>query len=178
MPGDRERFPGGGHGRLPGQADRPGRVRDLLERWSTGRAGLARATHFEAVGRLAEREPNPTGADPPVVDPEVGRELREALGDATYDALVGTFTAGLAHALASVRAWLDRAQTASALPEVHRLAGEAGNLGFVRLRARLAGLERACAVGETPALACLAQVEAAAAEILPPGGAGTTREAA
>ena len=113
-----------------------------------------------------------------MLDPEVGRELREALGEATYEALVATFTAGLAHALANVRAWLDRGQTDSALHEVHRLAGEAGNLGFVTLRARLAGLERACAAGETPAPACLAQVEAAAAEILPPGGAGTTREAA
>ena len=61
--------------------------------------------------------------------------------------------------------------------EAHTLAGEAGNLGFVRLWTRLAELEQACRRGDAGAQSKLAQTEAAAAEVLTLR-AGAAKEAA
>jgi CheY-like chemotaxis protein len=175
MHGDRERFLAAGmDDYLAKPVDRD-RLGALLDAWARRLAGAWGGV--APTARASGPPPVPAAPDLPVVDRDVERDLRQDLGDATYERLVGSFAAGLAGALARLRAAVERGDTASALAGAHDLAGEAGNLGLARLAARLAGLERACGLGEAAARSSLALAEAAADEVLA-AGAGTALEAA
>jgi HPt (histidine-containing phosphotransfer) domain-containing protein len=178
MIGDRERYLAAGMDDYLAKPVDRARIGQLLNKWADRLVGPAAAPQTAGAPREPRGASIPTGPNLPSIDLEIEQELREDLGDATYQALVASFAADLAQALGEIRASLDQGRTASALPDAHRLAGEAGNLGFARLRARLSELECACAVGSAAARACLTLVEAAAAEVPPDGGSGSVKKAA
>ena len=176
MHGDRERFLEAGMDDYIAKPIDRACLEGLLEAWSQGLAG-PKGSIVTGESGAAEPASASFGPDLPVVDREVEQDLRQDLGSGTYDRLVGSFISSLGNALGKLRACLDRGDTASAVLEAHTLAGEAGNLGFMRLWARLAELEQACSLDGATAQSRLAQADAATAEVLALR-AGAAKEAA
>jgi len=79
----------------------------------------------------------------PLVDDDVQLELCDALGDAAFHSLLGSFRASISVRLGEIRAALDGGQTDGLVAAAHSLKGAAANLGFARLAAVSGRLERA-----------------------------------
>jgi signal transduction histidine kinase/HPt (histidine-containing phosphotransfer) domain-containing protein len=137
----------------------PGGLRDGWdERSSMGQGGSAAgATRSEFTS---------AGVEAPVVDPEVELDLRQGLGSDVYDRLAASFVARIGGATGALQARLDWGDVGAARQDARDLAGEASNLGFARLGARLGELERACDRDVGVVRSSLARVNDAVAEVV------------
>ncbi|AVM73077.1 hybrid sensor histidine kinase/response regulator [Magnetospirillum gryphiswaldense] len=113
------------------------RLSAILHRWS--------ACLLES--RALRARPSEPVDLPPLIDLEAVDDLRDALGDESYDELRASFVAKLPDYMAAIDTALAGDGDAAIASTAHSLKGAAANMGFARLAASAATLEREAKAG-------------------------------
>ncbi|TNC95285.1 MAG: Signal transduction histidine kinase [Stygiobacter sp.] len=97
--------------------------------------------------RALRARPSEAAEVPPLIDLEAVEDLRDALGDDSHDELRASFVAKLPGYMAAIDAALAGDGDAAIASAAHSLKGAAANMGFARLAASAATLEREAKAG-------------------------------
>ena len=122
------------------------RLGALLERWQ-GKLTAGRHDRQPAAP-VAAPEPPPPHRMFDLIDEETQADLRDALGDESFDDLVAGFLKGIPSRRQDIRAAIERGDGKAAAAVAHSLKGAALNLGFTRLANAASRLEEAGKSGE------------------------------
>jgi len=126
------------------------RLAAVLERWTVkiiDSRGDDRTACVSAPVVLSEVATAPAPSAP-LVDDEVQLDLRDVLGDESFNTLLGSFRASISVRLGEIAAARDLGQYDAVAAAAHSLKGAASNLGFARLAAASGRLEKAGKDGE------------------------------
>ncbi|MBI5164422.1 MAG: response regulator [Magnetospirillum sp.] len=143
------------------------RLSTLLSRW-LGRLAEGRAHRAAAP----DPAPSPARDRPPLIARVAADDLKDALGDDAYAALMATFAAGLPDRRSDLDAALSGGNLPAAAKMAHALKGSALNLGLIRLGQAMSALEQACKTDPAAVPAARSEGNAALGATLDMLGAG------
>ncbi len=109
----------------------------------------------------------------PLVDQMAQDDLADALGVEEFAELLGRYLDSVPAAIDKVAAAVAQGEAPAIASAAHAVKGAAANMGFVRLSAEAARLEKAAKAGETAVDGLLPAVRAAAAATLAVTGHGS-----
>jgi HPt (histidine-containing phosphotransfer) domain-containing protein len=123
------------------------RLATLLDRWQ---ARLAADRHGRQPRASEASTPSPADAKPELalVDEEAQTDLRDALGEDSFDSLVAGFRHGIPARLREIESAMGRGDGNAVAAVAHSLRGAALNLGFSRMAAAASQLEAAAKGGD------------------------------
>ncbi|HLO77358.1 MAG TPA: Hpt domain-containing protein [Magnetospirillum sp.] len=104
------------------------------------------------------------GNEEPLVDTPAQADLIDALGPEEFGELIRTFFDGLPGGLSRIEAAVALGQCPAIASAAHTVKGSAGNMGFVRLSADAARIERAAKEGNGDLADLLARLRATIVE--------------
>ena len=143
-----------------------GRLADLLKRWSDrllSARGRRVVAPSPAAAASAAPEPIPVPT-PTAIDKAAQDDLRDALGDEGFNAVLDDFRSNLDARVQAIADAIARGDAASAAASAHTLKGTALNLGFTSLAQCVALVERVGKGGTVAAEADVAAIRRAIEE--------------